>query len=87
MKEMAAGGGAHTLIPTAWAAASPSAQVTDDAFERITSAICDGIRKANADMIYLDLHGAMVTDSHADGEGELLRRAYARSSGQNSRLP
>ena len=74
MKEM---GAAHTLIPTAWAAASPSAQVTDDAFERIAGAICDGIRKANADMIYLDLHGAMVTDSHADGEGELLRRVRA----------
>ena len=74
MKEI---GAAHTLIPTAWAAASPSAQVTDDAFERIAGAICDGIRKANADMIYLDLHGAMVTDSHADGEGELLRRVRA----------
>jgi microcystin degradation protein MlrC len=78
MKEMATGGGAHVLIPTAWAAASPSAQVTDDAFERIAGAICDGIRKAvvekSADMVYLDLHGAMVTDSHPDGEGELLRR-------------
>lgn len=74
MKEM---GSAHALIPTAWAAASPSAQVTDDAFERIAGAICDGIHKANADMIYLDLHGAMVTDSHPDGEGELLRRVRA----------
>ncbi len=68
---------AHTLIPTAWAAASPSAQVTDDAFERIAGAICEGIRKANAEMVYLDLHGAMVTDSHPDGEGELLRRVRA----------
>ncbi|MGL4232796.1 MAG: M81 family metallopeptidase [Casimicrobium sp.] len=71
-------GNKHELIPTAWAAASPSAEVTDDAFERIAGAICDGIRKAvvekNADMVYLDLHGAMVTDSHRDGEGELLRR-------------
>jgi microcystin degradation protein MlrC len=74
IKEM---GTAHTLIPTAWAAASPSAQVTDDAFERIAGAICEGIRKANADMVYLDLHGAMVTDSHPDGEGELLRRVRA----------
>lgn len=74
MKEI---GSTHTLIPTAWAAASPSAQVSDDAFERIAGAICDGIRRANADMIYLDLHGAMVTDSHVDGEGELLRRVRA----------
>ena len=27
----------HTLVPTAWAAASPSAHVTEDAFERISS--------------------------------------------------
>jgi microcystin degradation protein MlrC len=71
---MAEMGNKHELIPTAWAAASPSAEVTDDAFERIAGAICDGIRLANADMVYLDLHGAMVTDSHRDGEGELLRR-------------
>jgi microcystin degradation protein MlrC len=71
---MAEMGNKHELIPTAWAAASPSAEVTDDAFERIAGAICQGIRKANADMVYLDLHGAMVTDSHRDGEGELLRR-------------
>jgi microcystin degradation protein MlrC len=71
---MAEMGNKHELIPTAWAAASPSAEVTDDAFERIAAAICDGIRRANADMVYLDLHGAMVTDSHRDGEGELLRR-------------
>lgn len=74
MKEM---GATHILVPTAWAAASPSAQVTDDAFERIAGAICDGIKKANPDMVYLDLHGAMVTDSFADGEGELLRRVRA----------
>lgn len=74
MKEM---GAAHTLIPTAWAAASPSAQVTDDAFERIAGAICDGLRNADAEMVYLDLHGAMVTETHADGEGELLRRVRA----------
>ncbi len=75
---MAEMGNKHELIPTAWAAASPSAEVTDDAFERIAGAICEGIRKAvvekNVDMVYLDLHGAMVTDSHRDGEGELLRR-------------
>ena len=27
------------------------------------------------DAVYLDLHGAMVTESHEDGEGELLARA------------
>lgn len=65
----------HDLVPTTWAAASPSAQVTDEAFERIASKILDGIREAGTiDAVYLCLHGAMVTESHEDGEGELLRR-------------
>lgn len=63
----------HELIATTWAAASPSAQVTDEAFERITGMICDGIRAAGPlDAVYLCLHGAMVTESHEDGEGEIV---------------
>jgi microcystin degradation protein MlrC len=65
----------HTLVATAWAVASPSAQVTDDAFERIAGGIVKGIEAAGqVDGVYLDLHGAMVTESHDSGEGELLRR-------------
>ena len=68
----------HTLIGTAFAAASPSAHVTDDAFERITGAILKAIDAAGkVDGVYLDLHGAMVTESHDDGEGEILRRVRA----------
>jgi microcystin degradation protein MlrC len=63
------------LIPVVWASAEPSAYVTDDAFERISTMILGGINKAGSiDGIYLDLHGAMVTESHEDGEGELLSR-------------
>ena len=64
----------HMLVPLAWAAASPSAHVTEDAFERIAAMIVDGIRDARADAVYLDLHGAMVTEHLDDGEGELLAR-------------
>lgn len=68
----------HELVPTTWAAAAPSAEVTDDAFERISGLIVEGLRGALAggrlDAVYLCLHGAMVTESHEDGEGELLRR-------------
>ncbi len=71
---MAEMGGRHELIPTAWAAASPSAHVTTDAFERIAGEIVARIRTAQPDAVYLDLHGAMVTEAHDDGEGELLRR-------------
>jgi microcystin degradation protein MlrC len=54
--------------------ANPSGLVHDDAFERITGLILDAVRQGGWDGILLDLHGAMVTQSHEDGEGELLRR-------------
>jgi microcystin degradation protein MlrC len=65
----------HQLVATAWGAASPSAQVTTDAFERIVSGLILNLKKhLPVDGVYLDLHGAMVTDAHDDGEGEILRR-------------
>ncbi|OWT68241.1 MULTISPECIES: M81 family metallopeptidase [unclassified Achromobacter] len=70
--------GGATLVPTTWAAASPSAHVTDGAFERIAGLIVAGISSAMpVDAVYLDLHGAMVVESFDDGEGELLRRVRA----------
>ncbi|MEG9862204.1 MAG: M81 family metallopeptidase [Parvularculales bacterium] len=63
------------MIPLCWASAEPASFVSDEAFETITSIILDGIADAGLiDGVYLDLHGAMVTDSHDDGEGELLSR-------------
>lgn len=63
------------LVPTIWCAASPSAHVRKDAYERIATAIVDGIAAAGKiDGVYLDLHGAMVTEHFDDGEGELLAR-------------
>ena len=68
----------HTLVGTAWAAASPSAHVTSDAFERIAGELIRNLEKAlPVDGVYLDLHGAMVVESYDDGEGELLRRVRA----------
>ncbi|MBR0695203.1 M81 family metallopeptidase [Bradyrhizobium lablabi] len=63
------------LVPTVSAAASPSAHVTRDAFERIVKEMVDGIASAGRiDAVYLDLHGAMVTEHYNDGEGEVLAR-------------
>ncbi|MBI1396157.1 MAG: microcystin degradation protein MlrC [Betaproteobacteria bacterium] len=68
----------HDLVPTAWAATSPSAHVTQDAFERIAAMIVEAIASAMpVDGVYLDLHGAMVTEHVDDGEGELLARVRA----------
>ena len=65
----------HDLVATAWAAASPSAHVTTEAFERIVSGLISNLKKQlPVDGVYLDLHGAMVTEAHDDGEGEILRR-------------
>ena len=65
----------HQLLPLCWCAAEPSSYVTRDAFERVSDLICAGLRNAQSlDAVYLDLHGAMVTEHYEDGEGELLRR-------------
>jgi microcystin degradation protein MlrC len=68
----------HDLIPLLWCSASPSAHVEKDAFERIAGDLIDLIGKQpKLDGLYLDLHGAMVTEHHEDGEGELLERIRA----------
>src|SRR3979411_1146400 len=63
------------LVPTIWCAASPSAHVTKDAFERVAETMVDGIKAAGSiDGVYLDLHGAMVAEHLDEGEGEILAR-------------
>jgi microcystin degradation protein MlrC len=66
------------LLPTAWAAATPSAHVCKTAYETIASLIVEGLQQAAPlDGVYLDLHGAMVAEHLDDGEGELLSRVRA----------
>ena len=63
------------LIPVLWCAAEPYGQVTTTAFEAITGQIRKALHSNKPlDAIYLDLHGAMVTEDFDDGEGEFLRR-------------
>ncbi|MCA7954846.1 M81 family metallopeptidase [Burkholderia seminalis] len=66
-----------TLLPVIWAGASPSAHVTEDAFERIAGEILAAVRRGGYDAVYLDLHGAMVAEHTDDGEGTLLERVRA----------
>jgi microcystin degradation protein MlrC len=58
--------------------AYPSARVEDAAFEAIVSTIVGDVCRLRDDgsllAILLDLHGAMVTYSFNDAEGEVLRR-------------
>lgn len=63
---------AAVSVPIA-AYAEPGGKVTDDAFDAIAEEICNAV-SAGCDALLLDLHGAMVTRSFDDGEGELLKR-------------
>jgi microcystin degradation protein MlrC len=68
----------HDLVPLVWSSGGAGGLVTDDAFERIAAELVGRLSQAGAvHAIYLDLHGAMVTASLQDGEGELLRRVRA----------
>ena len=72
---IAAAEGEAKLVPILWASAEPSNLVSNEAFETIAAKILAGISDAMpADGVYLDLHGAMVTERFEDAEGELLRR-------------
>ena len=64
----------HEIAPILWAGAEPGGYVTEAAFDTVTSEICDGIAAARPDAVYLDLHGAMVTEAHDDAEAEILAR-------------
>ncbi len=72
MLDAAKARGAEVSVPIA-AYAEPSGRVTDAAFDAIATAVCNEIA-TGCDAVLLDLHGAMVTETFDDGEGELLNR-------------
>jgi microcystin degradation protein MlrC len=77
--ELADAAGAEIVLPVA-GNAWPSGPVEDSAFEHMAGRICAAVARG-CDGVLLDLHGAMVTQSHEDGEGELLRRIRAIAPG------
>jgi len=62
------------MIPTADYRAQPSVTVADDVIEQFWNDIAPAAAKADYDAIYLVLHGAMVSQTLLDVEGEILRR-------------
>jgi len=64
--------GAQAVFPVAGSAA-PSGPVHTEAYEAMAGKIVAAAAQG-CDAILLDLHGAMVTQAHDDGEGELLGR-------------
>jgi microcystin degradation protein MlrC len=73
--DLAEAAGAEYTVAIA-AAASPSGPVENAAFETMAGRICAAVAQG-CDAVLLDLHGAMVTQTYDDGEGELLRRIRA----------
>ncbi|MDX1434582.1 MAG: M81 family metallopeptidase [Gammaproteobacteria bacterium] len=70
--------GRHELEPLVWGHAGAGGYVTDDAFERIVGELVGGLSRAMpVDAVYLDLHGAMCSESFPDAESEVLRRVRA----------
>ncbi|MBI1209697.1 MAG: microcystin degradation protein MlrC [Azospirillum sp.] len=67
--------GAEIETPVA-AEAWPSGPVPDGVYGALADAICAAVARG-CDAVLLDLHGAMVTESLEDGEGELLARLRA----------
>ncbi len=62
------------MIPAADYRAQPSVTVADEVIEQFWSDIAPAAAKADYDAIYLVLHGAMVSQTILDVEGEVLRR-------------
>ena len=69
------------LVPLLWCIAMPAGPVQDEAFERIAAMLVADLGAAldasPVDGLFLDLHGAALTDTFPDAEGELLRRVRA----------
>ena len=62
------------MIPAADYRAQPSVTVADEVIEQFWNDIAPSAAKADYDAIYLVLHGAMVSETILDVEGEILRR-------------
>jgi microcystin degradation protein MlrC len=63
------------LLPTVMAWGMPSGALTSETLETLSQILLARLQEAKPlDGILLSLHGAMVSDSFADADGEILRR-------------
>lgn len=70
------------LFPSCWAGASPAASIADDAitriFERLLADLDAALNEGDLGGVYLDLHGAAVSDSHDSPEAWLVAEVRRR---------
>lgn len=69
---MAGAGPVVALVGSASLIARPGGVVADAVFDHVVEHLTRTLAAGAVDAVYLDLHGAMVTESHPDGEGDLL---------------
>jgi microcystin degradation protein MlrC len=65
------------LVHVLSAHAEPAGPLTREAFDLLAGEIVAAAEREQPDGLLLILHGAMVTEDHEDGEGELLARLRA----------
>lgn len=76
--EVAEDDDATNVVPLVFAAMTPMGLVTDEVFDQMTSELISGLNEQGPfDVVLLDLHGAGVSESHADMDGEILRLVRA----------
>ncbi len=64
----------HEIQPLAWGMAMPGGLVTAETFDHISDLILGELKRHTPDLVFLELHGAMVAEGHDDAETEFLRR-------------
>jgi microcystin degradation protein MlrC len=61
------------IVPLLWTFATPAGPIQQSAYVELKAELLDLLEKAGQlDAVFLDLHGAMVTEAHEDAEGDLL---------------
>ena len=66
------------LVPLLWAFATPSGTIEQSAYDTLKERFLRRLADAGpGDAVLLDLHGAMVTEAHEDGEGDFLEAVRA----------
>jgi microcystin degradation protein MlrC len=61
-------------VPIVMANATPSGPVADAVLEEVTGHLLQELQRQRPDGLLLALHGAMVVESHLDGDGEVMTR-------------
>lgn len=65
----------HEVVPLIHANAQPAGMITKEAFDILTGMIVEELKEHGPfDAVFLDLHGAMVTEEYEDAETEIQRR-------------